>query len=52
MNSLNNSELDSIKTDLFKNYKVSGYDEALNEINYHCHKETIIYQENPLFLEW
>ena len=31
MNSLNNSELDSIKTDLFKNYKVSGYDEALNE---------------------
>ena len=31
MNSLNNSELDSIKTDLFKNYKVNGYDEALNE---------------------
>ena len=31
MNSLNNSELDSIKTDLFKNYKVSGYDESLNE---------------------
>ena len=31
MNSLNSSELDSIKTDLFKNYKVSGYDEALNE---------------------